>query len=150
MIKKYPHHSDLIFCRVPLLHTFPDNILTKYSREKLSYTEVHVFSKHNTFLGHFQFLICHALARAPGTEKGKKKKKIKALILVLGLLQVVGTVKNQKLKALILVLGLLQVVGTVKIQTQGNSTRIVYLLQVYYKVPYHFIPCKYVGTGNKF
>ena len=88
MIKKYPHHSDLIFCRVPLLHTFPDNILTKYSREKLSYTEVHVFSKHNTFLGHFQFLICHALARAPGTEKGKKKKK-----------------KNQKLKALILVLG---------------------------------------------
>ena len=75
MIKKYPHHSDLIFCRVPLLHTFPDNILTKYSREKLSYTEVHVFSKHNTFLGHFQLLICHALARAPGTEKGKKKKK---------------------------------------------------------------------------
>ena len=72
MIKKYPHHSDLIFCRVPLLHTFPDNILTKYSREKLSYTEVHVFIKHNTFLGHFQFLICHALARAPGTEKGKK------------------------------------------------------------------------------
>ena len=132
MIKKYPHHSDLIFCRVPLLHTFPDNILTKYSREKLSYTEVHVFSKHNTFLGHFQFLICHALARAPGTEKGKKNKikalilvlgllqvvgtvKIKALILVLGLLQVVGTVKkHQKLKALILVLGLLQVVGTVK------------------------------------
>ena len=98
MIKKYPHHSDLIFCRVPLLHTFPDNILTKYSREKLSYTEVHVFSKHNTFLGHFQFLICHALARAPGTEKGKKKTKK----------------KNQKLKALILVLGLLQVVGTVK------------------------------------
>ena len=77
MIKKYPHHSDLIFCRVSLLHTFPDNILTKYSREKLSYTEVHVFSKHNTFLGHFQFLICHALARAPGTEKGKKKKKPK-------------------------------------------------------------------------
>ena len=77
MIKKYPHHSDLIFCRVPLLHTFPDNILTKYSREKLSYTEVHVFSKQNTFLGHFQFLICHALARAPGTEKGKKKKKKK-------------------------------------------------------------------------
>ena len=77
MIKKYPHHSDLIFCRVPLLHTLPDNILTKYSREKLSYTEVHVFSKHNTFLGHFQFLICHALARAPGTEKGKKKKKKK-------------------------------------------------------------------------
>ena len=37
--------------------------------------------------------------------------KLKALILVLGLLQVVGTVK--KLKALILVLGLLQVVGTV-------------------------------------
>ena len=72
--KKYPHHSDLIFCRVPFLHTFPDNILTKYSREKLSYTEVHVFSKHNTFLGHFQFLICHALARAPGTEKGKKKQ----------------------------------------------------------------------------
>ena len=100
MIKKYPHHSDLIFCRVPLLHTFPDNILTKYSREKLSYTEVHVFSKQNTFLGHFQFLICHALARAPGTEKGKKKKKKKK--------------KNQKLKALILVLGLLQVVGTVK------------------------------------
>ena len=77
MIKKYPHHSDLIFCRVPLLHTFPDNNLTKYSREKLSYTEVHVFSKHNTFLGHFQFLICHALARAPGTEKGKKKKNLK-------------------------------------------------------------------------
>ena len=77
MIKKYPHHSDLIFCRVPLLHTFPDNILTKYSREKLSYTEVHVFSKHNTFKGYFQFLICHALARAPGTEKGKKKKKKK-------------------------------------------------------------------------
>ena len=77
MIKKYPHHSDLIFCRVPLLHTFPDNILTKYSREKLSYTEVHVFSKHNTFLGHFQLLICHALARAPGTEKGKKTKASK-------------------------------------------------------------------------
>ena len=97
MIKKYPHHSDLIFCRAPLLHTFPDNILTKYSREKLSYTEVHVFSKHNIFLGHFQFLICHALARAPGTEKGKKKKnqKLKALILVLGLLQVVGTVKTK-------------------------------------------------------
>ena len=135
MIKKYPHHSDLIFCRVPLLHTFPDNIMTKYSREKLSYTVVHVFSKHNTLLGHFQFLICHALARAPGTEKGKKKnQKLKALILVLGLLQVVGTVKpktkgthfstgpttssrhskNKKPKALILVLGLLQVVGTVK------------------------------------
>ena len=105
MIKKYPHHSDLIFCRVPLLHTFPDNILTKYSREKLSYTEVHVFSKHNTFLGHFQFLICHALARAPGTEKGKKKKK-----------------KNQKLKALILVMGLLQVVGTVKTKGTHFST----------------------------
>ena len=140
VIKKYPHHSDLIFCRVPLLHTFPDNILTKYSREKLSYTEVHVFSKHNTFLGHFQFLICHALARAPGTEKGKKKtpktkgthlvlgllqvvgtvKKLKALILVLGLLLVVGTVKIKKiLKALILVLGLLQLVGTVKIQLIG-------------------------------
>ena len=42
--QKYPHHSDLIFCRVPFLHTFPDNILAKYSREKLSYTEVHVFS----------------------------------------------------------------------------------------------------------
>ena len=74
-IKKYPHHSDLIFCRVPFLHTFPDNILAKYSHEKLSYTEVHVFSQHNTFLGHFQFLICHALARAPATERGKKKKK---------------------------------------------------------------------------
>ena len=74
IIKKYPRHSDLIFCRVPVLHTFPDNILAKYSREKYSYTEVHVFSKHNTFLGHFQFLICHALARAPGTEKGKKTK----------------------------------------------------------------------------
>ena len=32
MIKKYPHHSDLIFCRVPFLHTFPDNILDKYIR----------------------------------------------------------------------------------------------------------------------
>ena len=74
IIKKYPHHSDLIFCRVPVLHTFPDNILARYSREKYSYTEVHVFSKHNTFLGHFQFLICHAPARAPGTEKGKKTK----------------------------------------------------------------------------
>ena len=95
IIKKYPHHSDLIFCRVPVLHTFPDNILAKYSREKYSYTEVHVFSKHNTFLRHFQFLICHALARAPGTEKGKKNKKLKALILVLGLLQVVGTVKTK-------------------------------------------------------
>ena len=44
----------------------------------------------------------------------RKEKKLKALILVLGLLQVVGTVK--KLKALILVLGLHQVVGTVKLK----------------------------------
>ena len=34
----------LIFCRVQFLHTFPDNILAKDSREKLSYTEVPVFS----------------------------------------------------------------------------------------------------------
>ena len=27
-----------------VLHTIPDNILDKYSREKFSYTEVHVFS----------------------------------------------------------------------------------------------------------
>ena len=97
IIKKYPHHSDLIFCRVPVLHTFPDNILAKYSREKYSYNEVHVFSKHNTFLGYFQFLICLALARAPDTEKDRKNKKLKALILVLALLQVVGTV-NLKLQ----------------------------------------------------
>ena len=74
MIKKYPQHSDLIFCRVPFLHTFPENILDKYSREKYSYTEVHVFSKHNTFLGQLQFLISNALARAPDTEKGRKTK----------------------------------------------------------------------------
>ena len=43
-------------------------------------------------------------------KKQTKQKYIKALILVLGLLQVVGTV----IKALILVLSLLQVVGTVK------------------------------------
>ena len=111
MIKKYPHHSDLIFCRVPVLHTFPDNILAKYSRENYSYTEVHVFSKHNTFLGYFQFLICHLW---PEHWIRRKEEKLKALILVLGLLQVVGTVK-QKTKALILVLGLLKVVGKVKI-----------------------------------
>ena len=41
-------------------------------------------------------------------------KKLRPVRLLLGLLQVVGTVKTKKLKALILVLGLLQVVGTVK------------------------------------
>ena len=76
-------------------------------------------------------LISNALARAPATEKKKKKiQKLKALILVLGLLHVVGTVKIQKLKALILVLGLLQVVGTVKIQKLKALILVLGLLQV--------------------
>ena len=84
MIKKYPHLSYLIFCSVQLLHTFTGNILAKYSREKLSYTEVPVFSKHNTYLIQLYFLICHALARAPATEEGKYKQNIKALIFSTG------------------------------------------------------------------
>ena len=113
MIKKYPHHSDLIFCRVPLLHTFPDNILAKFSREKYSYTEVHVFSKHNTFLGHFRFLICHALAREPGTEKGKKKKQPKTKGTHFSTGPTTSSRHSKKLRPVRLVLGLLQVVGTV-------------------------------------
>ena len=49
----------------------------------------------------------------------RHSKKLKALILVLGLLQVVSTVK---LKALILVLSLLQVVSTVKTKGTYFST----------------------------
>ena len=48
-----------------------------------------------------------------GPTTSSRHSKTKGTHLVLGLLQVVGTVKK-KTKALILVLGLLQVVGTVK------------------------------------
>ena len=41
----------------------------------------------------FQLLQSNGLARTPATEHACMKKYIKALILVLGLLQVVGTVK---------------------------------------------------------
>ena len=74
MIKKYPHLSYLIFCRIQFLHTFPDNIWDKYYREKLSYTEVSVLRQYNTFLAQLLFLISNALARAPATEKEKNLK----------------------------------------------------------------------------
>ena len=79
-----------------VLHTFPDNILDKYSREKFripTYT-----SLANTTP--FRTIVFLNLSRSgQGTGYGKDTYihtyilNIKALILVLGLLQVVGTVK---------------------------------------------------------
>ena len=101
MIKKYPHFSYLIFCRGQFSHTFPDDIWDKYSREKLSYTEVSVF----TITQHlFSTIAVLNLIRSDvESGYGERKKKLE---------------KIQKLKALILVLGLLQVVGTVNLKLQ--------------------------------
>ena len=109
MIKKYPHLIYLLFCRVQFLHTFPDDIWDKYSRENFSYTEVSVLRQHNTFLAQLRFLISNALARAPATEKDtitkgthfstgpttSSRHSTKTRRLVLGLLQVVCTVKTK-------------------------------------------------------
>ena len=112
MIKKYPHLIYLLFCRVHILHTFPDDILDKYSLEKLSYPYRGIrFTITQHLFSTISVLNLKRSGQGTGYGERKKKKKLKALILVLGLLQVVGTVK---LKALILLLGLLQVVGTVK------------------------------------
>ena len=112
MIKKYLQLSYLIFCRVQFQDRFPDNIWDKYSRKIFVYRGIRF-----TITQHlFNTTVFLNLQRS-GLESGygeRKIQKLKALILVLGLLLVVGTVKIQKLKALILVLGLLQVVGTVK------------------------------------
>ena len=94
MIKKISTPFISVILQGTVLHTFPDDIWDKYSRENFSYTDVSVLRQHNTFLAQLRFLISNALARASATEKDTYIQKLKPLILVLGLLQVVGTVKS--------------------------------------------------------
>ena len=98
MIKKYPHHSYLIFCRVQFQDPLPDNIWDKYSRKNFSYTKVsRIRLKITQHL--FSTIAVLNLKRSDlesgyGERKKTTKKKLKPLILVLGLLLVVGTVET--------------------------------------------------------
>ena len=63
--------------------------------QKIVYRGAHLRQSPSSSLN-FQLLQLNGLARTPATEHACMHAKIKALILVLGLLQVVGTVKNTK------------------------------------------------------
>ena len=93
------HLSYLIFCRVQFLHTFPEIFWPNIPVKIFRIPRYPSLANTTPFLRQLYFLICHALARAPATEKDTYIPtyilNIKALILVLGLLQVVGTVKMQ-------------------------------------------------------
>ena len=78
-----------------VLHTFPDNIWDKYSRENYRISRYPFTIRQQLFSA---IAVLNLKRSGQGTgyrERKTKKKKLKALSLVLGLLQVVGTVKTK-------------------------------------------------------